>query len=134
MVWCDFFTRRVKDESLDSPDALLRLLHRMAVNKVKETHRRHLDCQKRSLHRQAPLPADVVDPRPSVEQIVAAEDELSSILQGVQGNYRKAVLLVQLGYPPTSAARLAEVPARVFERMVENARHQLRKRRGETVA
>jgi DNA-directed RNA polymerase specialized sigma24 family protein len=76
------------------------------------------------------MPPDLPDTTPAAEQMVAERDDLKARLQAMPENWRKAVLLVRLGFPPLDAAVLAGVPRGAFVHMVEDAR----KRRREPVA
>jgi DNA-directed RNA polymerase specialized sigma24 family protein len=126
MVWRDFFSRSLLQQSFSTPEQLLAYLIRLTLNKLHKVHRNHLGTQKRGSGRQADFPDDLADLHPQAEQLAASRDDWNARLRGFPPIWRQAFTVLRDGYTGSEVARLLGVCQRRLQRFLARLRARQR--------
>jgi DNA-directed RNA polymerase specialized sigma24 family protein len=131
-VWEYFFVHVLGTHRFKRPQQLWAYLGQVAAHRVLVAQRRYLQSQKRDLRREQPLeategevPAPLLAPMPSPEQMASARDLWQRLLRGRRLWERQALCLLRDLYTHDEVASATGVSSKAIQRLVQTLRQEL---------
>ncbi len=128
-VWGSFFTDSSLLTGVATPEELSGLLTKMAEHKVIDEFRRHLQTDKRDLHRERSLHSSsdpellgIADRQPTPSKVLIADERWNELLEAVPARHRDILRLRLTGLNHQEIAQRLDINERTVERVLARLR------------